>query len=1050
MARLSLKFSSLMLSGCVFTSVALGQERSTFDIEVYPDQPRLLIVQQLGVDIEVDISAPSLPSRSYDSPMGRTGPELIVLEARETETVFVVTIDSPAATFSLENRALVPDSRDAEIARHLSEAAFHYAKADEGPTGEAVDAYALAAGIDSASWLGAMADFLYAQILTETAVYDQSLEVVRAIRDPEFLADFQYKRDWLEGSILFAQDLYVESAPVLHSALEQAQDSPLDASHVALDIADIQTTLGFNLVLNGQPDQGKVLLDAALRTGEDFSDLQTLGRVHNNLGGYYSVLGDQERTAYHLGTAVDFLRESSDIQSLVYTLSNLSMTYRGMGQYQLARETGHMALAEAEKAQSPTQLSSAYTGLTRLYLTMGEYQMAEDFARQSWQYDSASGREWRTYTTMNMQGDALLGLGRAADAIDRYQESAGYFRRNGPDARLQGTLQRLVRAYLENGDLPGAREVLNEAKELAGRQGEGLSRTLADSLVEIEARLLLGQGQAEQAIALLADNLDAEITYLLPKHVEAASLLMEAHAKLGNYSEAVDHGLTAVGYIEEIRSELEYARLGPAWSQQTYPVFLNTVDALLELYHQTSEQAYALKAFEISERGYAFNLAQQRESSLFNSKSDDPRSRELLAEVTQLARRRAALGSNQDANLDLQYFKALERYQAALDSSTSDAIRQVPTAAEIQRSLDADTALVNFVCTPGKSCYRFTLSQDQFSVSNIGLFDDLEIFAAALQSDLRNPNARQVTGAGRLGGTLFDEAFLAELAPAITHLQLVSTYPLDAIPYAMLEVAHEGSTVPLLNAFTSSRIPSATTLLQFSGQQRDEEYDFDLAVLADPQFNPAEFVQLASVESTGGDTLRGWYDGLERLPWSAREAENLQEIFTDQNVRSMTGIAASKTNLLDESTRNSRIVHIASHGYFNRATPDLVGIATSPNNEDSGFVTLEEILMHPFNSELVVISGCETGLGESRGGEGMMSLARAFIGQGVDHVVATQWPVSDRASAEFMRLFYTALETDRLPVAEALRAAQLQLQQNPRYRAPFYWAPYVLTSAVSD
>jgi CHAT domain-containing protein len=113
-----------------------------------------------------------------------------------------------------------------------------------------------------------------------------------------------------------------------------------------------------------------------------------------------------------------------------------------------------------------------------------------------------------------------------------------------------------------------------------------------------------------------------------------------------------------------------------------------------------------------------------------------------------------------------------------------------------------------------------------------------------------------------------------------------------------------------------------------------------------------------------------------------------------------------------------------------------------------GFVTLTELFGHRFNNELVVISGCDTAMGMQLAGEGMMGLTRGFLAQGAHHVISTLWPVSDRASAQFMALFYEALHGSG-NVAEALRAAQQELKALPEFRHPYYWAPYVLTTVSS-
>jgi len=194
--------------------------------------------------------------------------------------------------------------------------------------------------------------------------------------------------------------------------------------------------------------------------------------------------------------------------------------------------------------------------------------------------------------------------------------------------------------------------------------------------------------------------------------------------------------------------------------------------------------------------------------------------------------------------------------------------------------------------------------------------------------------------------------------------------------------------------------------------------------------------------------FNSWTAALERLPASAREAEALSAWYPDENRRILTGVDASQDNFFSEQVRNARIIHLATHGYFNESLPELVGVALSPGTDGDSFVSLAEISGARFNAELVVISACSTTQGETIPGEGNMSLARGFLAQGVGSVISTLWPVSDRATALFMKEFYRAVNEDRLDYAAAMQSAQQALRSSATYRNPYYWAAYVLTSAA--
>ena len=93
----------------------------------------------------------------------------------------------------------------------------------------------------------------------------------------------------------------------------------------------------------------------------------------------------------------------------------------------------------------------------------------------------------------------------------------------------------------------------------------------------------------------------------------------------------------------------------------------------------------------------------------------------------------------------------------------------------------------------------------------------------------------------------------------------------------------------------------------------------------------------------------------------------------------------------------------------------------------------------------MVLSACQTGLGEEIRGEGLVGLTRGFLYAGAARVLASLWKVDDAATAELMKRFYGGmLGNQRLTPAAALRAAQISMSQQKQWAAPYYWAAFVL------
>jgi CHAT domain-containing protein/Flp pilus assembly protein TadD len=140
---------------------------------------------------------------------------------------------------------------------------------------------------------------------------------------------------------------------------------------------------------------------------------------------------------------------------------------------------------------------------------------------------------------------------------------------------------------------------------------------------------------------------------------------------------------------------------------------------------------------------------------------------------------------------------------------------------------------------------------------------------------------------------------------------------------------------------------------------------------------------------------------------------------------------------------DSPIVHIATHGQFSSTLNDTFLLAW---DRKIGASQIDSILQSRDANitqaiELLVLSACETATGDKRAALGMAGMA---VRAGAKSTLATFWSVNDRATADFMGYFYSRLRQQNVGKAEAVREAQLYLLQNPWYKHPFYWAPYVL------
>jgi CHAT domain-containing protein len=176
---------------------------------------------------------------------------------------------------------------------------------------------------------------------------------------------------------------------------------------------------------------------------------------------------------------------------------------------------------------------------------------------------------------------------------------------------------------------------------------------------------------------------------------------------------------------------------------------------------------------------------------------------------------------------------------------------------------------------------------------------------------------------------------------------------------------------------------------------------------------------------------------LQRLPYTAQEAEQILRLVPDEQEMKAVGFQATRAAATSTDLSQYQFVHLATHGYFNSARPEMSGLVFSRYDEtgkpQNGFLLASDVYNLRLPAEVVVLSACETGLGEEVRGEGLIGLTRGFMYAGAARVIVSLWSISDQATAELMSRFYQAALQNKQSPAAALRAAQLALWRQKRW-----------------
>ena len=180
---------------------------------------------------------------------------------------------------------------------------------------------------------------------------------------------------------------------------------------------------------------------------------------------------------------------------------------------------------------------------------------------------------------------------------------------------------------------------------------------------------------------------------------------------------------------------------------------------------------------------------------------------------------------------------------------------------------------------------------------------------------------------------------------------------------------------------------------------------------------------------------------LKQLPCARREVELIAEIL---HTTPLTGKEATKDEVLKQLS-NVATVHIAAHGRMETGeialSPNPTRASEKPSDEDF-LLTMSDVLNVRLRARLVVLSCCHSGRGEIKA-EGVVGIARAFLGAGARSVLVSLWAIDDKATLEFMKYFYQHLAEGE-SASKSLNQAMKFMRKSDKFSDVKYWAPFVL------
>lgn len=658
------------------------------------------------------------------------------------------------------------------------------------------------------------------------------------------------------------------------------------------------------------------------------------------------------------------------------------------------------------------------------------------------------------------------------------------------------TLVRVGQVYYLTNDYDKALENCSKGLEISTTSADLLNQATALDVLGATYSALGKEDKAlesfrealEKAKTLSQESLQSDLYYNLAK----------SNYKLGNLVVATQNIEKALELSEKGRSRINNRDLRTYYFATTKDFHQLYIDILMKLHEKEPSKGYDAQALYVQELSQARTLLDLVKESRVDIKEGVER--DLLDKETELKRlsisktellikliNRSSYSPEERNKVEReidQLDTELEQVQGKIRQSSPAyaAIKQPkPLSAEqIQKEvLDENTILLEY--SLGKNHSYLWVVSNKF-INSYKLPGKEEIEKAATQplayyrtffhpenesdSDKKRNAAKEELFIKAANS--FSQMILGQAANELGNKRLLiipdgvlQYIPFGGLPNPNAKTITDKELIPLIAEHEVVTMPSSSTMAvlrsQFSGRKAANQ---PIVVFGDPVFSASDDrlavntdkrqSSIINVSNKQKDEIslskRAFERGdLARLPFSGEEAKNIAEIYKGSRIE--LGLAANLSKATSSELSDYKIIHFATHGFFNNLKPELSGLVLSlfddKGQEQNGYLTPNHIYNLKLNADLVVLSACETGFGKEIKGEGILGLTRGFMYAGAERVLFTLWNVNDKSTSTLMTKFYTAMKEGLTPVA-ALRQAQIAMWKDRKWTAPYYWAAFQL------
>ncbi|KAF0249275.1 MAG: hypothetical protein FD167_1325 [bacterium] len=1059
-----------LLLGKAIEQELVGDGAHSYTLKLEANQYLNLVVEQKGIDIVATIFNPS-GEKVYevDSPNGTEGPEPIYL------------ISQSSGNYRLEVRSLEKGANAGKYEAKLVEL--------RTSTSNDIDR------VDAFKALGE-ATLLRGEGKVEPAITKYQEAIKKLGETSELLAqtialnrlgDFYHEKgDYSKAEPIFIQALDIRKKIFGDNNLDTAQSisNLAELYHEKGDYSKaepllIQALDIYRKILgDNNPDTASSINNLAALYGDkgDYSKAEplylqalninrkVLGDNHpdtalsiNNLAYYYYNKGDYPKAESFFIQALDIYRKvlGDNHPNTAHSINNLAGFYSKKGDYSKAEPLFIQALNIYRKILGDNHPTTAnpINNLANIYSNKGDYSKAEPLLIQA------------------------LGIRRKALG-DNHPATAN-------------SLSILANLYLKKGNYTKAEPLFIQALDIC-RKALGDNHPDTAAAINNLAIFYYNKGDYSKAEPLFIQVLDVRRKVLGDNHPDTATSinnLVSLYLNKVAYEKAVKYSQEA----SDAR-EVELTRnlvLGSERQKQLYlQLYANEVYTTLSLHVQfapTNPLAKQLALTQILRRkGRSIDAVNQSVEALRKrSKPED------VALLDELAGKKALF-----SNLSIQGLgkRSLEEYKKEIktlqdeiekleykisESSAEFRTQSQPiTLQAVQQAVPSDSTLVEFASYRpydsktrkyAESRYVVYLLNNEGKIDWVDLGDAeaIDELVVELRGKLRNSRSsvlREIKPLSRKLDKLVMEP-VRKLAGKGKRLLIAPDGTLNLVPFAAL-VDENGKF--LLENNSISYLTSGRDLLRLQIKIDSKQQP---VILADPDFGTVTEAPSPKEGETIFASLK-----FKRLAATEIEAKAIKTLFP--NAEMLLQKQASEEALTKLNAPS--ILHIATHGFFLQEkaapippTPDEQRLATfegagrtillsikvenpllrsglalsganlrTDDKEQGIFTALKTTGLNLWGTKVVVLSACDTGVGEVKTGDGIYGLRRALVLAGSETQLMSLWPISDNGTKELMLDYYSRLQKGE-GRSDALRQTQLSLLKSKTRQHPYYWASFI-------